>query len=187
MMWGPHILIAALLLPTTVLAQDTPLSRPMLAVMPFDNHTKRRSAGIDVADMFIKGLFASDRYTVIHPVEAIKRLMDHTRGCVGVDEREAAQRIGKSLGCDVILVGSVDTAVADVPGRDRPEGQRGALYEVSARLMDVGSAKTLWLSHYTVRSLGRDPTFNQLKTAVDELTASLTQKFPGQPPAGESE
>ena len=154
-------------------------ARPLVAVIPFDNHTHHDPAGMEAADLFIKELFKADRYTLVHPVEVIRELMGHERGCLDVDETEEAQKIGKALTCDAVLIGDVHTLRESVPAAESPEGKKEMLYEVSARLMDVGSSRTLWLSHYTVRALGEDPAFNRLETAVAELAASLVQKFPG--------
>jgi polysaccharide biosynthesis protein PelC len=149
--------------------------------MPFDNHTHHDAAGMEAADQFIQCLFKTERYTLVHPVEAIKKLMGHTRGCLDVDEIEPAQKIGKALGCDAILIGEVRTLVHDVPARESPEGKKETLSEVSARLVDVGTGKTLWLSHYTIRPMSQDAVFNRMDLAVAELAESLVQKYPGKP------
>ena len=159
-----QMLLLALVLAGRAAAADG--ERPVIAVAPFCNHTRGRSAGIEAADFFIRSLFKADRYTIVHPVEAIKRLMGYRRGCLGVDEIEAAQRIGKGLRCDAVLIGDVRTLVGLVEAEDSPAGRDESLVEVSARLVDVGSAETLWLSHYTVKSLSKDPLFNRLGTAV---------------------
>jgi hypothetical protein len=150
--------------------------------MPFDNHTRRSSAGMDVSDLFIKCLFKSGRFTLVHPVETIKKLMSHTSGAVGVDERDVAQRIGKSLRCDAVLIGDVN-AVGRASAENSPLGKGEMLFEVSARLVHVGSAQTIWLSHYTMKTAARDPVLNRLDSAVAELAESLLQKYsPGWAP-----
>jgi len=146
--------------------------------MPFDNHTHRDTAGIEVADHFIKCLFKTGRYTVVHPVESIKKLMGYKRGCLGVDDRTDAQRIGKALNCDAVLTGDVRTIVRYVDGSQTSDGKQRMLVEVSARLVDVGSARTLWLSHYTLPSMKADPGFNRLDVAVAELAESLVRRYP---------
>jgi hypothetical protein len=170
-----------LLLPLSSIRGQQEGGKPLLAVAPFDNHTRHDAAGIEAADLFIKCLFKTGRYRVVHPVEAIRKLMGHTRGCLGVDEREAAQRIGQSLGCNAILIGSVNTLVPHVPGGETPEGKPRMLVELSARLVDTGSAETLWRSHYTLAGMGTDPVFNRFDVAVAELAETLVHKYPGVP------
>jgi hypothetical protein len=178
------ILTAALLTPLTGLAAGDG-DKPLVAVIPFDNHTPNAAAGMEVADAFIQTLFQSERYTIVHPAEAIKVMMGHKRGCLDVDEREEAQALGKELGCDAILIGDVGTVVDVVPPEDSPDGERERLYEVSARLLDIGSGDSLWLSHTLLRDMAKDPAFNDMKTVVTELAASLMQKYPGCPPKEE--
>ena len=153
--------------------------KPVLAVMPFYNHTRRDTAGIEAADHFIKCLFKTGLYDVVHPVESIKKLMGYKRGCLGVDDRKDAQRIGKALNCDAVLTGDVRTIARYVDGSRTSDGKQRLLVEVSARLVDVGSGRTLWLSHYTLPSMKTDPAFNRLDVAVAELADSLVYRYPG--------
>ena len=47
---------------------------------------------------------------------------------------------------------------------------------------DPATGETVWLSHYTMRKMASDPSFNRLDVAVAGLVESLVQKYPGVPP-----
>ena len=103
------ILSLALISPLTLMAQ-----KKRVAVFEFDDKTDHRvhwwsgqSVGRGMADMLVTQLVKSGKYTVIERSALDKIMQEQKLGMTGMVTQQSAAQVGKLLGVQVAIIGSV--------------------------------------------------------------------------------
>jgi len=81
-----------------------------IAVLPFENKGASRDLGEIVFDKMITALFNLSRFKVIERDQLERILQEQQLGMTGVIDASTAAEIGKGIGVDAILMGSVAAA-----------------------------------------------------------------------------
>jgi hypothetical protein len=120
---------------------DTDISNiKHIAVLPFQNFTSDRYAGTKVRSMATIELLTRG-IEVIEPGEVTKTLRDLKVRFVNTITVEDIQHLGKTLGVEAVLMGSVETfGISKGISVDYPE------VTVHLMLRDTASGKTIWSS-----------------------------------------
>lgn len=112
-----------------------------IAVMPFQNKSKIRDAGMIAAYMFIVELFKNKGFVPVEYGEVRRSVVDlRVRGKGELDLKNT-EAISKSLGIDGIIVGTVEL-YKEEEGTLPPEAV------ISARLIDARKERILWYDSY---------------------------------------
>ncbi len=112
-----------------------------IAVMPFQNKSKIRDAGMIATYMFIVELFKNRGFVPVEYGEVRRQVVDlRVRGKGELDLRNT-EAISKSLGVDGIIVGTVEL-YKEKEGTLPPEAV------ISARLIDARNERILWYDSY---------------------------------------
>jgi TolB-like protein len=121
-----------------------------IAVMPFQNKSKVRDAGMIATYMFIAELFKSRRFMPVEYGEVRRLVVDlRIRGKGEIDYKRT-EAISKSSGVDGILVGTVEL-YTEGEGTAPPEAV------ISARLIDARTDRILWYDSHQLN--GEDGIF----------------------------
>ncbi len=111
-----------------------------VAVMPFENVSKDKDAGIKVRELFVTDLYASGTFKDIvdegEMLEVMKKLKLRETDNFSKD---AIKTLGDNLGVGAIIFGTV------VESNERTT--KGALFAVSLRMVDVETGQILWLGN----------------------------------------
>ena len=120
-----------------------------VAVLPFENLTRFPDAGEIVAELFTTELYRTDKFRVMDRNQ-VKRLMREKMIIPPVVvDRLAAQKIGKALEVDAVLIGSVSEYWYRLARRSRrPDGEEPAV-GINARLVEVDSGEVIWASSHS--------------------------------------
>ena len=100
--------VSAILSPSPAAAQPT--AKPRIAVMNFDNSTWRfwgDNLGAAAADELTTQLFQTDRFSVVERAQLDAILDEQDLGASGSVSTSTAAEIGKLLGAQLILTGSI--------------------------------------------------------------------------------
>lgn len=112
-----------------------------IAVMPFQNKSKIKDAGMIATYMFLVELFKNQRFEPVEYGEIRRLTVDlRVRGKGELDLKNT-EAISKSLGADGILVGTVEL-YSEGEGTLPPE------VIISARLIDARKNRILWYDGY---------------------------------------
>jgi TolB-like protein len=112
-----------------------------IAVMPFQNKSKIRDAGMIATYMFLVELFKNQRFQPVEYGEVRRLTVDlRVRGKGELDLKNT-ETISKSLGADGILVGTVELY-------NEGEGTLPPEVIISARLIDARKNRILWYDGY---------------------------------------
>ncbi|RMH62875.1 MAG: hypothetical protein D6677_08925 [Calditrichaeota bacterium] len=132
-----------------------------IAVLPFENKGASRDLGNIVLDKMINALVNKGRFKVIERAQLEKILEEQQLGQSGIIDASTAAEIGKGLGVDAMVLGSVAVT---------PDGAAS----IDARLIDTESAKII-LAH---DAYARDKSVQTVKTAVQQLADDITTDLP---------
>jgi len=112
-----------------------------IAVMPFQNKSKIKDAGMIATYMFLVELFKNQRFQPVEYGEVRRLTVDlRVRGKGELDLKNT-ETISKSLGADGILVGTVELY-------NEGEGNLPPEVIISARLIDARKNRILWYDGY---------------------------------------
>ena len=112
-----------------------------IAVMPFQNKSKIKDAGMIATYMFLVELFKNQRFQPVEYGEVRRLTVDlRVRGKGELDLKNT-ETISKSLGADGILVGTVELY-------NEGEGTLPPEVIISARLIDARKNRILWYDGY---------------------------------------
>jgi TolB-like protein len=112
-----------------------------IAVMPFQNKSKIKDAGMIATYMFLVELFKNQRFQPVEYGEIRRLTVDlRVRGKGELDLKNT-EAISKSLGADGILVGTVELY-------NEGEGTLPPEVIISARLIDARKNRILWYDGY---------------------------------------
>ncbi len=136
--------------------------RMSIAVFPFLNKGASKNLGEIVLDKFITALFNLERFKVIERSQLERILAEQKLGLSGIIDASTAAEVGKGIGVDAIVLGSVAL------------GTDGSSVSLDARAIDTESA-TIIVAHdaYTSRSDAQS-----VKAAVDNLVVKFEKSIP---------
>ena len=109
-----------------------------VAVLPFENLTPHRNAGVIVADMVTTELYRLGRFTVREGTQVRHRLAADRTDLERLTDTTYAQEVGKTLGVDAVLVGSVSEYGYQNGLREDP------VVGLNARLVRSGDGAVAW-------------------------------------------
>ena len=115
-----------------------------VAVMPFGNLTNDKFAGDRVRNLFVTELLSTGTIDVVELGELLKIL--ETEGIRTTDSvsTDIAQKIGKNLGVQAVILGSVDQYGTVRTGQSSyPE------VGVTVRMLEVETGTIIWTASYT--------------------------------------
>ena len=132
-----------------------------VAVLPFDNKGASHDLGEIILDKMITVLWTQDRFKVMERAALNQVLAEQSLGQSGVLDATTAAEIGKGIGVDAIIIGSVAAAPS------------GAL-SIDTRVIDTESAAII-VAHdaYTGSSDAQS-----VKNAVENLARKITESLP---------
>jgi curli biogenesis system outer membrane secretion channel CsgG len=110
-----------------------------VAVLPFDNISEERLAGEKVQRIFIAELLEAGAFDVVEPGRVIRVLRDEKIESPTTMSPEDVQRVGKALGADGLVLGSVLEL-------SEPRGSQGAPPSVTVqlKLVETATGTTVW-------------------------------------------
>lgn len=135
--------------------------RMNIAVFPFENKGASRDLGEIVLDKMITVLYNQARFEMMERDKLNRVLEEQTLGQTGVLDAASAAQIGKGIGVDAIIIGSVAASTS------------GAL-SIDARVIDTESAAIIVAQD--VFTGGSDA--QSVKNAVENLAKKITEELP---------
>lgn len=109
------------------------------AILPLVNLTTYPHAGRIVGDLLTTEMYASTRFRILESTGMLERLKGEEEDLDRVLDRAVAQRIGKTLGVDTVVFGSV-TEYRYKRGLDEDP-----VVGINIRMLDVPSGDILWV------------------------------------------
>jgi len=135
--------------------------RMSVAVLPFENKGASHDLGEIILDKMITALFNQERFKVIERTQLDKILQEQQLGMSGVLDASSAAELGKGLGVDAIIMGSVAAT------------KSGSL-SIDARAIDTESA-TIIVAH---DAYSGSADAMSVKNTVENLANKFTQSLP---------
>jgi len=132
-----------------------------VAVMPFENKGASRDLGEIVLDKMITVLWNQQRFKVMERAQLDKILAEQSLGASGVLDAATAAQIGKGIGVDAIVIGSVAAAAS------------GAI-SIDARVIDTESATIIVAQD----AYSGSSDAQSVKNAVESLARKITESLP---------
>ena len=115
-----------------------------VAVMPFQNGSEVKDAGMVATYLFITELFKDKEFMPVEYGDVRRLVVDLRISEKGELDFKKAERMSRSTGIDGIIVGSVDI-YREKDGTAPPEA------EISARLIDARRGKILWCDSFGLK------------------------------------
>jgi TolB-like protein len=132
-----------------------------VAVLPFENMGASKDLGEIILDKMITVLWNQDRFKVMERAALNQVLAEQSLGQSGIVDATTAAEIGKGIGVDAIIIGSVAAAPS------------GAL-SIDTRVIDTESAAIIVAQDaYTGSSDAQS-----VKNAVENLARKITESLP---------
>lgn len=123
-----------------VLSRDalSPHASKKVAILPFYNISGYRDAGKVVANIFVTEMFKTDRFNVEETGNIVQFMIQERMDTIGEIEIESLKILGKRLGVDAIMTGTVEEFA-----------EAGGAYSVptvaiTARMIDSNTGKLIW-------------------------------------------
>ena len=132
-----------------------------VAVLPFENKGASKDLGEIILDKMITVMWNQDRFKVMERAALDRVIAEQSLGQTGVLDAATAAEIGKGIGVDAIVIGSVAATAS------------GAL-SIDARVIDTESAAII-VAHdaYTSNSDAQS-----VKNAIENLARKITESLP---------
>lgn len=112
-----------------------------LAVLPFENGTERRGAGLVVDDLMLVGLVRAGRFTVADAGALQQALLTLGVAPYGAIDLETLRAVGRTAGVDAVILGRV----ADYNEGLRPGTSSSPSIAIEARMLDTRTGEILWM------------------------------------------
>ena len=112
-----------------------------VAVIPFYNVSGRRDAGRIVTEIFVTELFRDGRFQVEEPGNVLQFMFDEWMDRVGEIDREKAVVLGRRLGVDAVITGTVEEFEDGIGPHAVP------LVAITARMVATEDGRVLWYGH----------------------------------------
>lgn len=135
--------------------------RMNLAVLPFDNKGVSKDLGEVVLDKMITALVNKNRFKVIERAQLEKILKEQQLGQSGIIDASTAAQIGKGIGVDGIVIGSVT------------QSKNGSI-SIDARMIDTESAAIIE-AHDAYSGSGD---IQSVKNAIENLANKISEGLP---------
>ncbi len=132
-----------------------------LAILPFENKGASRDLGDIVLDKMITALVNKERFKILERAQLEKILEEQQLGQTGIIDVSTAARIGKGIGVDAMILGSVAVA------------QNGSV-SIDARVIDTESAKIIVAQD----AYSRSTSVQSVKSATQDLANKITENLP---------
>ncbi len=132
-----------------------------LAILPFENKGASRDLGDIVLDKMITALVNKERFKILERAQLEKILEEQQLGQTGIIDINTAARIGKGIGVDAMILGSVAVA------------QNGSV-SIDARVIDTESAKIIVAQD----AYSRSASVQSVKEATQNLANRITENLP---------
>ncbi len=132
-----------------------------LAILPFENKGASRDLGDIVLDKMITALVNKERFKILERAQLEKILEEQQLGQTGIIDVSTAARIGKGIGVDAMILGSVAVA------------QNGSV-SIDARVIDTESAKIIVAQD----AYSRSTSVQSVKEATQDLANKITGNLP---------
>jgi TolB-like protein len=143
-----------------------------IVVMPFQNSSKYKDAGIIATNMFLLGLFQDKRFEPVEYGETRRLIVDLRIKQKGEIDYEVLEGLLKSLDIDGILVGTVELYSEGLETSSPPE------VAINARLIDVRKNKILWYDGYQLNGDEKVIVFDWGRIrSVDNVAYKVVQKL----------
>jgi len=110
----------------------------LVAVMPLVNLTAHPNAGRIVGDLLTTELYADADFVIMERTEMLEKLKGEEEDLNDVLDKTVALKVGKQLGVDTVIFGSV-TEYRYKRGLDEDP-----VVGINIRMMDVNSERILW-------------------------------------------
>jgi len=132
-----------------------------VAIFPFENKGASRDLGEIILDKMITVLWNQDRFKVMERAALDRILAEQSLGQSGILDANTAAEIGKGIGVDAIIIGSVAASAS------------GAL-SIDARVIDTESAAIIAAHDAYTGSADAQ----SVKNAVENLARKITESLP---------
>ncbi len=147
-----------------------------VAILPFENMTKYYEAGKILPDLIATELYISRRFKVMERTEAVAICAEEGIRIPEAMDAEYAQTLGKKLGVDGVMIGSVSEYWYRV-SREEDEEVEPAV-GINARLISVATGEVVWAASVTRSSYDlllsqKDPLNRVAQLAVIEMLGTL--------------
>lgn len=147
-----------------------------LAILPFENLTKFPEAGKIVADLMATELYISRQYRMMERTEAVSVCAEQGIRIEESLDAEYARELGRKLGVDGVIIGSVSEYWYRVYREEDEEVEPAVGF--SARLVSVATGEVVWSASITRSSYDllfsrRDPLNRVAQLAVMEMVRTL--------------
>lgn len=109
-----------------------------VAVIPFYNLSGRRDAGRIVTEIFVTELFRDGRFQVEEPGNVLQFMFDEWMKRVGEIDRERVVVLGRRLGVDAVITGTVEEFEDGMGAHAVP------LVAITARMIGTEDGRVLW-------------------------------------------
>lgn len=137
-------------------------SRLSIAVMPFENKGGSKDMGEVVLDKLITSLYKLKRFKIIERTQLEKVLKEQALGQTGAIDAATATKVGKVLGVDAVLIGSITQAVGSVG--------------IDARLIDTQSG-TIITAEDAYLKVREDP-YKESKALATSIAIQIYNDLP---------
>jgi TolB-like protein len=148
----------ARMMPLAEEGEILPALKPRMAVFTFENIGIVDSTmkwGESISEMLTTSLINSNRFKVIERAQLDKVLQEQALGQTGALDSETAVVVGKIMGLDAVVVGSVSKLASQ--------------YEADARILNVESGEAITAANAAAQSA------NQLRSIADMLAGNFAQ------------
>ncbi len=135
--------------------------RMSVAVLPFENKGASHDLGEIILDKMITALFNQERFKVIERTQLNKILEEQQLGLTGIIYASSAAELGKGIGVDAIIMGSVAAT-------------KSGSISIDARAIDTESA-TIIVAH---DAYSGSADVLSVKNTVENLANKFTQSLP---------
>jgi TolB-like protein len=135
--------------------------RMSVAVLPFENKGASHDLGEIILDKMITALFNQERFKVIERTQLKKILEEQQLGLTGILDASSAAELGKGIGVDAIIIGSVAAT-------------KSGSISIDARAIDTESA-TIIVAH---DAYSGSADVLSVKNTVENLANKFTQSLP---------
>jgi len=132
--------------------------RLRIAILPFEN--KGQSINIDLLDKLITVCVKMDRFKVLERAQLMRVIEEQKLGMSGFIDAATAAEIGKGVGVDAVVTGSITWASTDI--------------SIDARFVDTETAAII--SAQDAYAQGRD--LKSLNDMLEELALKFKNDFP---------
>ncbi len=160
-----------------VYVAPVPCSVRTVAIMPFQAPTEL--IGTSVSDLFVTEILRSGRYQLVERSQLSKVLQETEVGLSGLTDSRAVE-LGKMLGAEGVIVGSVDEY-----GTIARKGQTYPVVGLSVRLIDTRTGSVMWSAGFASTARRSDISLSQhARGVVRAVMAALSSKWHVQKPTG---